>query len=118
MTTPARDELPMLPQGSQVTAWQARLPAGVTLTPRLSMILLLHATWLRWTELAALLESEVEEAGAGGLVGELKASGRGGLYATGEQVRGLAELEGAERDRIAWYARQCHDMGITGGDGW
>lgn len=119
MTTPAnRDDLPVLPAGSQVTAWSARLPAGVTLTPRLSVILLLHATWLRWAEMAALLEAEVNEDGAGGVIGNMMASGRGGLYATSEQIRGLAELEGQERDRVARLARQAFDMGITGGDDW
>lgn len=118
MTTPPRDDLPQLPDGSQVTAWQARLPAGVTLTPRLATILLLHATWLRWAEMAALLQSEVDESGAAGLVTEMKQSGRSGVYSTGEQVAALAQLEGLERDRIAKYAKQCHDMGITGGDDW
>jgi hypothetical protein len=117
VTTPAsRGDLPQLPPGSQVTAWSAALPEGAILTPRVAVVLLLHATWLRWLELAALLESEVNESASGGLVGNIMASGRGGLYSTGEQVRGLAQLEGDERDRIARYAKQAFDMGITGDD--
>lgn len=117
MTTPSRDALPALPAGSQVTAWSARLPAGTILTPRLAMVLLLHSTWMRWTELAALLQEDVNESGAGGLVTEMKQSGRGGVYATGDQVASLAQLEGQERDRIARFAQQAHAMGITG-DEW
>jgi hypothetical protein len=119
MTTPAsRDDLPDLPAGTDVTAWTARLPSGTVLSPRLAMILLLHVTWTRWLEMAALLESEVNEAGIGGFIGEIKASGRSGVYAVSEQVRSLAQLEGEERDRIARYAKQAHDMGITAGDAW
>lgn len=118
MSTPDRDDLPSLPAGSQVTAWSAALPAGITLTPRLAMVLLLHATWLRWTEMAALLQADVQEEGAGAFAGEQKASGRSGVYATGEQVRALAIVEADERDRVARYAKQAFDMGITGGDAW
>lgn len=35
-----------------------------------------------------------------------------GVFATGEQVRGLVELEQNERDRVVKYAKVAHDMGI------
>jgi hypothetical protein len=119
VTVPQSDgDLPSLPRGAEVTAWRAALPAGMTLTPRLAVVVLMHATWLRWLEMSALLQSEVEESGIGGVIGNVMASGRGGLYATQEQVRGLAQLEGEERDRIARLAKQLYDMGVTGSEDW
>lgn len=122
MSTPPvpRGQLPPLPKGAQVTAWKAGLPDGATsLSPRMAMVLLLHASWLRWLEYAAMLERQLSQDAppeSGGLVGHTMASGRGGLYATGEQVRALAVLEGEERDRVMRYARQCHDVGLLGDD--
>lgn len=36
-----------------------------------------------------------------------------GVYASGEAIRGLAQLEAAERDRCVRYAKTAHDMGIA-----
>jgi hypothetical protein len=119
MTTPPvpGGQLPALPDGANVTAWRASLPAGAdALSPRMAMVLLLHVSWLRWADLAEMLEQQVQADGEGALVGETRASGRGGLYATGEQPRGLAILEAEERDRIMRYAKQCHDVGLSGED--
>jgi hypothetical protein len=113
-----------------VTAWAVTLPDTVAaLSPRMAMILMMHATWLRWSEYAALLEQQMlspvstalsgeTDSESGGLVGHTWAADPrgGGLYATGEQVRALAALEAEERDRVMRYARQCHDAGLLGDD--
>jgi hypothetical protein len=36
-----------------------------------------------------------------------------GIFATGEAIRGLTQLEAAERDRCVKYAKTAHDMGIA-----
>ncbi|MGI5223567.1 hypothetical protein [Actinoallomurus sp. CA-142502] len=36
-----------------------------------------------------------------------------GIFATGEAIRGLAQLEAQERDRCVRYAKTAHDMGIA-----
>lgn len=125
-----RGELPPLPKGTDVGAWAVRLPHGVkSLSPRMAMILMLHVTWLRWSEYAALLEQQMLDPISTVLGGEV-ASESGGLvghtwamdpktsevYATAEQERALSALEGAERDRVMRYARQCHDVGLLGDD--
>ncbi len=129
-TPPSHGELPAVPKGADVTAWAVRLPGDVTsLSPRLAMILMLHATWLRWSEYAALLEQQMldpvnsaiqgeDATESAGLVGHTWAIDpkSSQVYATGEQVRALAALESEERDRVMRYARQCHDAGLLGDD--
>ncbi|MDB4873219.1 MAG: pas58 [Gemmatimonadales bacterium] len=36
-----------------------------------------------------------------------------GIYASGEAIRGLVQLEAQERDRCVKYAKTAHDMGIA-----
>lgn len=52
--------------------------------------------------------------GVSALIGSTYASSeRGGLYATGEQIRGLAELEAKERDRCANFAAKAVAAGLA-----
>ncbi|WP_326829692.1 hypothetical protein OIE13_06020 [Streptosporangium sp. NBC_01810] len=49
-----------------------------------------------------------------GLIGHTRSGVKGiGIFTTGEAVRGLAQLEAAERDRVVKYAKTAHDMGIA-----
>jgi hypothetical protein len=93
------------------------------------MVALVMVSWQRWQYYAALLHDQIIAAStrdqhpgappveAGGIVGvrtsASSAVGGSGLYATGEQIRALVELEGTERERCARLLRQAHDMGIT-----
>lgn len=130
MTNPPvpRGQLPPIPEGAEVTAWGATLPASMdALSPRTAMIVLMHVSWFRWSELARLLKQQVDEQittalggsaapEAGGVVGHKMAMNPkdSRLYATGEEIRALAELEGQERDRCSRLAREAHDMGLFG----
>ena len=124
-----RGQLPPVPADATVTPWRALLPEGAdALSPRMAMVLLLHVSWLRWHGYATMLEHQVTEqdevdtivngpaAGASGLVGHKFGINpqSGERYATGEEIRALALLEGEERDRCAQLAKQAHDMGIFG----
>lgn len=123
-----RGQLPPIPENADVTAWRARLPEGAdALSPRMAMVLLLHVSWLRWSEYAAMLERQVQEqtlqaiqagpqAESDGLVGHKYAMNPkdSQLYATGEEIRALTQLEGEERDRCAKLAKEAHDMGMFG----
>jgi hypothetical protein len=53
--------------------------------------------------------------GMGGLVGFTYSASEsaGGIYATGERIRGLVELEAQERDRVVRFAVACHQMGVA-----
>jgi hypothetical protein len=119
------EDLPALPDGAQVTAWQANLPEGLkALTPRMAMVLLLHVSWLRSQEYAAMLKKQVDAdtrtGGVRGLVGHRTAASKvtDGLYPTSEEIRALVQLEGRERDRCARLARDAHEIGITDGGVW
>jgi hypothetical protein len=113
-----RENLPGAPEGADVTAWRASLPAGTVLKPRMTMALLMHVSWLRWAHYAELLRVQVGEdageSGTGGLVGYRVGMSpvNGGEYEQAEVVRALAELEGAERDRCARLAKTAFDMGL------
>jgi hypothetical protein len=49
-----------------------------------------------------------------GLVGVTRSGVKGlGIFVTGEAIRGLAQLEAAERDRCVKFAKTAHDMGIA-----
>lgn len=125
-----RGDMPPVPKGAEVTAWAVTLPGDVrTLSPRMAMILMLHATWLRWSEYAALLEQQMLDPTNSALAGEPSTESAGlvghtwamdpkssEVYATGEQVRALAALEAEERERVMKFARQCHDAGLLGDD--
>ena len=105
---------------ADVTAWQADT-TGQPLTPRTAILLLLHVSWLRWHQYAAMLKDQVDNPGATGrgggprgIVGHRTAASpvTGGLYPTGEEIRALVLAEGNERDRCARLALQAHNMGI------
>jgi len=118
-----REQLPALPNGANVTAWDAGASILSRVTPRQAMILLLHVSWLRWHEYAAALKDQVEEgksrgSAARGLVGHKTSASSvvGSIYPISEEVRALVRLEGQERDRCAQLARQAHEMGLSGDD--
>lgn len=129
---PSRENLPVLPPGATVTAWEAGyspadlLAAEVSaqtlsrLSPRQVIALLLHVSWLRWHEYSAMVKAQVEEsatrgAGARGVIGHRTSASAvtGGLYPTSEEIRALVRLEGQERDRCAKLAMDAHNMGLT-----
>lgn len=58
----------------------------------------------------------VEDAGTGtsGLIGHTYSGVKDiGIFATGEAVRALVQLEAQERDRAVRFAKTAHDMGIA-----
>lgn len=134
MPPTSRSQLPAVPPGMTVTAWEAGHGPGDVLaaevsgrllsrvTPRQAMILLLHVSWLRWQEYASMLKAQVDDAPQGrtarGLVGHKTSASSvtGGIYPTSEEIRALTRLEGQERDRCAALARQAHEMGLSGED--
>ncbi|GAA2990494.1 hypothetical protein GCM10017559_08140 [Streptosporangium longisporum] len=116
-------------KGEALTAWSA-LHAEPSVSATEAVLGMLQMSWARVHLYAGLLRRQVEEAqnapGPGsGVLGEEAGPGAGligytrsanaelGLYATGEAVRGLASLEGQERDRCVRFAKVCHDMGIA-----
>lgn len=59
-------------------------------------------------------DAAAAQGGASGLVGHTYGAVKDvGVYATGEAVRGLVQLESAERDRCVRFAKAAHDMGIA-----
>lgn len=122
-------------KGAAVTAWSAMTgqPAVAATDAVLGM---LHMSWLRVHLYAGLLEQQVTDAqadapetpyseagdayGAGpighgaGLVGHTYSGVKDlGVFASGEAIRGLAQLEAQERDRCVRFAKAAHDMGIA-----
>lgn len=123
---------------SALAAADADLPELVD--PARAVMAMLHMSWLRVHLLAGLLEQQVArdatsttEAGdldaagredastvsgvpgpSGGLVGHVYAADKqAGIFATGEAVRALVQLEAGERDRCVRFAKVAHDMGIA-----
>jgi hypothetical protein len=120
---PGQDDLPALPDDAMVTAWNASLPEGLrALSPRAAMVLLLHMSYLRAMEYAAMLKSQVDadprNGGVRGLVGHHTAVSKitDGMYPTGEEIRALVQIEGKERDRCARLAREAFECGVTDGE--
>jgi hypothetical protein len=115
-------------QGAAMTAWSA-LAGSPEVTANEAVLGMLHMSWLRVHIYAGLLNEQVTDAqeerteGGGGdgsvgpgagLVGHTYGAVKDvGIFATGEAVRGLAQLEAAERDRCVRYAKTAHDMGIA-----
>lgn len=107
-----------------ITAWSLSGEPGVD--PGRAVLAVLHMTWLRVALLAGLLEAQVAAdvgdgespaAGAGGtgapgLVGHRWSSSPAGLFAASEAVRGLAQLEAAERERCVRFAEVASRMGV------
>jgi hypothetical protein len=101
-----------------LTAWAA-VPGDDGISPGTAVLAQLGLAWRRAELLGAELRRQAEagEPGgglAGGLVGASysASAAAGGVYATGERVRALAELEAAERDRVVRFAETAHRMGI------
>lgn len=114
--------------------------APVTVDPARAVMAMLHMSWLRVHLLAGLLEQQVaSDATSATVAGDLGAAGHGdastargvpgpsgglvghvwaadkqaGVFATGEAVRALVQLEAQERDRCVRFAKTAHDMGIA-----
>jgi len=116
-------------QGEAVTAWSA-LAGQPTVSATDAVLGMLQMSWLRVHLYASLLEEQVRQAredraGSGGGSGDDAGPGTGlightygavkdiGIYASGEAVRGLTQLEERERDRCVRFAKTAHDMGIA-----
>ncbi|MFI6793642.1 hypothetical protein ACIBG4_40560 [Nonomuraea sp. NPDC050383] len=107
-------------RGEALSAWRA-VPGRQDVSPAEAVMAMLQMSWARVHIYAGLLEQQLAEAdptrGTGygeGLVGHtFSASPSVGVYESGEAVRGLAQLEAAERDRCVRYAKTAHDMGIA-----
>jgi hypothetical protein len=100
---------------ARMAAWSLEA-AGEQPAPDLEgqMLALITMTTYRLEVYSQRLLLQFEEGEDSGLVGVTYAAGRdGGPVATGEQLRGLAKLEGDERDRLARYIKSAHDMGIA-----
>jgi hypothetical protein len=101
-----------------LTAWAA-VPGDDGLTPGVAVLAQLGLAWRRAELLGEELRKQVAAANGdgtpGGLVGHRYAASAaaGGVYATGEAVRALAELEAEERDRVVRFAQAGHQMGIA-----
>jgi hypothetical protein len=128
-------------QGEAVTAWSALTGTAVVSTAQ-AVLGMLQMSWLRAHLYAQLLERQFTDAqaqsdappqrplpnddepaphgdgaplvGPGvGLIGHTFGAVKDvGIYATGEAIRGLAQLEAQERDRCVRYAKVAHDMEI------
>ncbi|MBO0826226.1 MAG: hypothetical protein J2P24_00450, partial [Streptosporangiales bacterium] len=123
---------------SALAAARADLPEMVD--PARAVVAMLHMSWLRAHLYAGLLERQVADGGAtatdtgepdpsdrgdastapgvpgasGGLVGHVWAADKqAGIFATGEAVRALVQLEAGERDRCVRFAKTAHDMGVA-----
>lgn len=119
-------------KGQAITAWSA-LSGEPAVSATQAVLGMLQMSWLRVHLYAGLLNEQVDAAqdqrgleGAGGgrgagsvgpgagLVGHTYSGVKDiGVFATGEAIRGLAQLESAERDRCVKYAKTAHDMGIA-----
>lgn len=115
-----------------ISAWTAigKPPGGRQLDSGMAVLGMLQMSWLRAAAYGELLRQQVEkerpeadpdglqaggEANANGLIGYQygSAGSSGNIYAVSEKVRGLVDLESAERDRVVKYAKTAHDMGIS-----
>ena len=103
-----------------VTAWAAT-PGDDGISPMDAAMGQLGLAWRRARLLGEEVARQITEAdgdghgGMGGLVGYSYSASEsaGGIYATGERIRGLVELEAAERDRVVRFAVACHQMGAV-----
>ncbi|HEY3559637.1 MAG TPA: hypothetical protein VGL05_19345 [Kribbella sp.] len=122
---------------ARITAFSA-LGATPTVEPGHAVLASLHMAWLRVHLYARLLEEQVDNDASGGhwahpenltdgaaddqpapdgvrgLIGHTYAADKmAGIFASGEAVRALVQLEAQERDRAVRYAKVAHDMGIA-----
>lgn len=109
-------------KGEALSAWRAT-PGQQGVSPSEAVMAMLQMSWARVHLYAGLLERQLADADPGaaagvgqgeGLIGHTySASPSVGVYESGEAVRGLAQLESAERDRCVRYAKVAADMGIA-----
>jgi hypothetical protein len=127
---------------ARITAFSA-LGGTPAVEPGRAVLASLHMAWLRVHLYARLLEEQVGDeaddpvggygesqraddgygvgvgrqsspAGVAGLIGHTYAADKAaGIFASGEAVRALVQLEAQERDRCVRYAKTAHDMGIA-----
>lgn len=121
---------------ARISAWQAlgAPPVGGSVDPGQAVMAVLDMTWQRTAIYGDLLRKQFEKGrqqaeqatglsadqladsggATSGLIGQKMsaAPGTGEIYATGEEIRALVELEGRERDRVMKYAEVAHKMGI------
>ena len=114
-------------QGAAITAWFAETGAEGQVDPATAVLGQLHVATLRQRLYAEQLKRQVEDQGlatedldagdrpnASGLVGHTYAAAKDvGVFASGEAVRALVQLEAQERDRVVRFAKAAHDMGIA-----
>ena len=114
-------------QGAAITAWSAAMGAEASIDPATAVLGQLQVSWLRQRLYAEQLQVQVEEQGvsteeldagdrpnASGLIGHTYAAAKDvGVFASGEAVRALVQLEAQERDRVVRFAKVAHDMGIA-----
>lgn len=106
---------------ANLAAWSTQAAAGMELTAldpgrvvleqlRLSVMRAdLYGQMLRWQ-----MDSMPDGEELDGLIGKTHAVSRESQRVeTGERVRGLAQLEAQERDRVVRFAKTAHDMGIA-----
>lgn len=122
---------------ARITAFAA-LGATPSIEPGYAVLASLHMSWLRVHLYARLLEEQVQNDASGGhwahpenltdgaaddqpspdgvrgLIGHTYAADKvAGIFASGEAVRALVQLERDERDRVVKFAKVAHDMGIA-----
>lgn len=122
---------------ARITAFSA-LGGVPSIDPGLAVLASLHMSWLRVHLYARLLEEQVANDASGahwahpenltdgaaddqpspdgvrGLIGHTYAADKmAGIFASGEAVRALVQLEAQERDRAVKFAKVAHDMGIA-----
>ena len=134
--------VPVAVARSQAQAAQAITAFSVltgvpSLDPGHAVLGMLQMSWLRAHLYAGLLEDQMQAAreeaelrgggfvdgaaddqpaaeGVAGLIGHTFAADKvAGIFASGEAVRALVQLEAQERDRAVRYAKTAHDMGIA-----
>lgn len=128
-------------QGAAMDAWSAA-NGTLHLSPEEAVVGMYKLAWVRANFYSSLLEEQVlraQEEPAGtvdddddldghaaatktippigegaGLIGYTFSSDREhGIFASGEAIRGLVQLEAQERDRVVKFAKAAHDMGIA-----
>lgn len=124
-------------EGEAITAWSAAVaktgrPGKPVVSTAEAVLGMLQMSWLRADVYAGLLEQQVIKAQAdgseggdpvsdgppgvgvgAGLIGQTFSGVKDiGIFATGEALRGLVQLEAAERDRCVRFAKTANDMKI------
>lgn len=128
----------MRAESDAITAWNA-IGGSPEISHTEVVLAMLQMSWLRVHVYSSLLQRQVEadegqpelgrvegnpdEPGAGaddagsgtsGLIGHTYSGVKDiGIFATGEAVRALVQLESQERDRAVRFAKTAHDMGVA-----